>query len=121
MDEYAEFLIKKAGGEPSFKNYKTRDDKFPFPTSLCVSVNDEVVHGIPSPDKFLKDGDVVGLDLGLKWQGLYTDATITVGVGKISREAEKILNVTKNALKKGIRIVKKTPPPAISVSRFNPM
>lgn len=106
LDKYVEFLIKKADGEPSFKYYKTRDDKFPFPASLCVSINDEVVHGIPSPERILKEGDIVGLDLGLKWQGLYTDATITVGIGKISSDAKKILVVTKSALERGIKAVK---------------
>jgi len=106
LDEYAEFLIKEAGGEPAFKGYKTRDDKYPFPSSLCVSINDEVVHGIPAEDRFLEEGDIVGLDLGLKWKGLYTDATISVGVGKISSEAERLLSITKTALEKGIKVVK---------------
>ncbi len=106
LDEYAEFLIKEAGGEPAFKGYKTRDDKYPFPSSLCVSINDEVVHGIPAEDRFLQEGDIVGLDLGLKWKGLYTDATISVGVGKISSEAERLLNITKISLEKGIKVIK---------------
>lgn len=106
LDEYAEFLIKKTGGEPSFKNYKTADDKFPFPASLCVSINDEVVHGIPSSERILKEGDIVGLDLGLKWRSLYTDAAITISIGKISSDAEKLLNATRSALEKGIRVVK---------------
>ncbi len=105
LDEYAEFLIKKADGEPSFKNYRTKDDKIPFPTSLCVSINDEVVHGIPGFEK-LCEGNIVSLDLGMKWKGLYTDAAITVGVGKISSYAEKILNITKIALEKGIGVIK---------------
>ncbi len=106
LDEYAEFLIKEAGGEPAFKGYKTRDDKYPFPSSLCVSINDEVVHGIPAEDRFLEEGDIVGLDLGLKWKGLYTDATISVGVGKISQEAERLLDITKTSLEKGIKVIK---------------
>lgn len=105
LDEYAEKLIKEAGGEPSFKNYKTSRDKYPYPASLCVSVNDEVVHGIPSPEKFLKEGDIVSLDLGLKWKGLYTDATITIGIGKINAEARKLLDITKSALERGIKII----------------
>lgn len=118
LDEYAEKLIKKAGGEPSFKNYKTPRDKFPFPASLCVSVNNEVVHGIPS-GRILKENDIISLDLGLKWKGLYTDATITVGAGpegvasrrpygvnKISPVVDKLLDVTKIALEKGIGVIK---------------
>ncbi len=107
LDELAEKLIKKADGEPAFKNYKTRDDKIPFPSSLCVSINDEIVHGIPSPVRILKEGDIVGLDLGLKWQGFYADAAISVPVGKISNKAQKLLDVAKTALEKGIRVVKK--------------
>lgn len=106
LDEYAEFLIKEAGAEAAFKGYKTRDDKYPFPSSLCVSINDEIVHGIPSRERILKEGDIVGLDLGLKWRGLYTDATITIGIGEINAEAKKLLDVTKNALEQGIKVVK---------------
>ncbi len=106
LDEYTESLIKKSGAEPSFKNYRTKDDKFPFPASLCVSINDEVVHGIPSPDIILKDGDIVSFDLGLKWKGLYTDATISIGIGKITGEAQKLLDVSKTALNKGISAIK---------------
>ncbi len=106
LDEYAESLIKKAGAEASFKNYKTADDKFPFPASLCVSINDEVVHGIPLQERILKEGDIIGLDLGLKWKNLYTDAAITVPVGKIGPDAEKLLKITKSALEKGIEVIK---------------
>lgn len=105
LDELAEKLIKKSGGEPSFKNYKTRDDKFPFPASLCVSINDEVVHGIPSPDRILKEGDIVSLDLGMKYKNLYTDATISFSIGQ-SAKARKLLDVSKAALDKGIGVVK---------------
>jgi methionyl aminopeptidase len=106
LDEYAENLIRRAGGEPSFKNYKTNRDKYPFPASLCVSINNEVVHGIPSGDIILKEGNIVSLDLGLKWKRLYTDATITIGVGKISPEAKKLLDVSKTALDKGIAAIR---------------
>ncbi len=106
LDKFAESCIREAGAEPAFKHYKTGDDKYPFPSALCASINDEVVHGIPSSERILKEGDVVSLDLGLKWRGLYTDAAITVGVGKISPDAEKLLNVTKFALEKGIKVIK---------------
>ncbi len=105
LDQMAEDLIRKEGGEPSFKKYKTRDDKIPFPASLCVSINDEVVHGIPCFEK-LREGDIVSLDLGMKWKGLYTDATISFGIDRISDEAKKLLDVTKVALEKGIGAVK---------------
>ncbi len=99
LDRIAEDLVKQAGGIPSFKNHKG------FPNSLCVSVNQTVVHGIPTEQE-LKEGDLVGLDLGMKYKGLYTDMAITVGVGQISQEAEQLLKLTKQALAIGIAQVK---------------
>lgn len=105
LDELAEKLIKRAGGEPSFKNYKTVDDSIPYPASLCVSINDEIVHGIPNERK-LKYGDIVGLDLGMEYKNLFTDMAITVSVGNISDEAKKIIKTTKECLNDGIMVVK---------------
>lgn len=102
LDDLAERLIKKAGGRPSFLGHKGRGDGFVYPASLCVSVNNEIVHGIPSHVRILKEGDIVSLDLGLEYKKLYTDMALTVGVGKISPEAEKLINVTKESLTKGI-------------------
>jgi methionyl aminopeptidase len=86
---------KKRGVIPSFMNYRG------FPANLCVSVNDEIVHGIPG-DRVLQEGDIVSLDVGAKLDGLHTDAAITVGVGRISREAENLIAVTEGSLKAGI-------------------
>ena len=105
MDILAEKMIKEAGGRPSFKNYKTPDDKVPYPSSLCVSINEEVVHGIPG-ERVLKDGDIVSLDLGMEYKGFYTDSAITVSVGKASEQAKKLINTTQEALNLGIRAVK---------------
>ena len=105
LDEVAEKLIRKNKGEPSFKNYKTSEDKFPYPVSLCVSINDEIVHGIPLRDKILKEGNIVSLDLGMKYKNLYTDMAVTAGVGKISKQAEKLIKITKKCLEEGIRQV----------------
>lgn len=105
LDKEAERLIREAGGEPAFKNYKTKDDKIPFPASLCVSVNDEVVHGIPS-QRILKRGDIVSLDSGMKYKGLYTDMTITVGVGKISKRNLKLIETAEKALNAGIAVAR---------------
>ena len=105
LDALAEKLIREVGGKPSFKNYKTPDDKTPFPSSLCVSINDEVVHGVPG-NKTLKEGDIVSLDLGMEYKGLYTDMAITVPVGKIKDEAKKLIDVGRNALMRGIDTVK---------------
>ncbi|MFH1956751.1 MAG: type I methionyl aminopeptidase, partial [Patescibacteria group bacterium] len=106
LDELAEKLIRKNKGEPSFKNYKTRDDKFPYPASLCVSINDEIVHGIPLRDKILKEGNIVSLDLGMKYKNLYTDMAVTVRVGEISKKAEKLIKITKKCLEEGIKKIK---------------
>ena len=101
LNAYAEELIKKNGAEGSFKNYNAPWAPYPYPAALCVSVNNEVVHGIPS-DRILKDGDIVGLDCGLKYKGLFTDMAKTVGVGKISKEAQRLINVTEDALMAGL-------------------
>lgn len=99
LNAKAEKLIKEAGAEPSFKNYNG------FPAALCVSINEAVVHGIPTDEPF-REGDLVGIDLGIKYKGLYTDTAMTVGVGRISAEAEKLLFATKKALDIAIDTVK---------------
>src|SRR3990167_1912813 len=102
LDVYAEKLIREMGDEPAFLNYRPAGAKTPFPSSLCVSVNDEVVHGIPSSNRVLKEGDIVSLDLGLKHLGLFTDMAITVGVGAVSEGSEKLMQTTEKALQIGI-------------------
>ena len=86
---------EKRGVIPSFKNYRG------FPANLCVSVNDEIVHGIPG-ERILQEGDIVSLDVGAKLNGFHTDAAITIGVGQISKEAEELIAVTEGSLKSGI-------------------
>ena len=73
-----------------------------FPAVLCVSVNEEVVHGIPSEDRFLAEGDIVGLDFGALHKGFYSDAAVTLAVGKVDEETQRLLDVTSEALKRGI-------------------
>jgi len=85
----------KRGVIPSFKNYRG------FPANLCVSVNDEIVHGIPG-ERVLQEGDIVSLDVGANLDGFHTDAAITIGVGRISEEAEDLIAVTEGSLKSGI-------------------
>lgn len=99
LDRAAEALILSAGAKPAFKNYEG------FPYSLCVSVNENVVHGFPS-NYSLRDGDLVKLDLGVSYKGYNTDMAITVGVGTISFEARRLMNVTKKALRLGIKKAK---------------
>ncbi len=103
LNEEAERLIREGGDEPSFLGYTPEGANRPYPATLCVSVNDEVVHGIPNEgDRTLKEGDIVGLDLGLKHKGLFLDTAITVGVGEISKDDQKLINITKEALQVGI-------------------
>src|SRR5262249_48765738 len=81
LESRARILIEEAGGKASFLNYTPSGAKRPYPAALCVSVNDEVVHGIPNEkDKILKEGDIVSIDLGLTYEGLITDAALTVPV-----------------------------------------
>ncbi len=96
LDRIAENYIRQKGGKPAFKGYAG------FPATLCISVNDEVVHGIPGPKK-LKNGDIVSIDVGTRIEGFFGDAAITVGVGNISPEAEKLMKVTKESLYAAIK------------------
>lgn len=95
LDSYAEELILKAGAAPAFKGYRG------YPASICTSVNQQVVHGIPS-DYRLKEGDIVGIDVGVVMGGYYGDAAVTVPVGEISDELKRLIRVTRDALEKGI-------------------
>lgn len=99
LDALAEELTYKKGAVPAFKGYEVAGRV--FPRSLCASVNDEVVHGIPS-ERVLKEGDLVGMDFGVLYEGFYGDSAVTVGVGKVSEEAERLMKITEEALYKGI-------------------
>lgn len=96
LDRIAESFIRKKGGLPAFKGYSG------FPATLCVSINNEVVHGIPGHRKII-NGDIVSIDVGVKINGFFGDAAITVGVGDVSREAEKLMKVTRESLYAGIK------------------
>jgi methionyl aminopeptidase len=98
LDDLAYKLIIEGGDKPAFLNYTPEGVSYPYPASLCVSINDEIVHGIPNKKVLLEEGDIVSLDLGLVHKGLITDGAITVPVGKISKEAQKLIDVTKKAL-----------------------
>lgn len=100
-------LISEGGDTSAFLGYKPQGAKTPFPAVLCISVNDEVVHGIPNViEKIFKDGDIVTIDLGLVRGGLITDSAITVAVGSVSPELAKLLEVTEKALQAGIKSAK---------------
>jgi methionyl aminopeptidase len=100
LDRVAEELTRKKGAVPAFKGYEVANRV--FPASLCVSINDEVVHGIPSTSRVLRDGDIVGLDFGVSLEGYYGDAAATVPVGRVSDEAERLMSTTAAALQAGI-------------------
>ncbi len=96
LDNFAEDFILEAGGKPAFKGYND------FPATLCISINEEIVHGIPSERK-LKKGDIVSIDGGVILDGYYSDMAITLPVGEISHKARRLIKCTKKALKRGIK------------------
>jgi methionyl aminopeptidase len=99
LDVIAEREIRRLGGLPSFKGYRG------YPASVCVSINDEIVHGIPG-DRIIREGDIVSLDLGAIYQGYQGDAARTVGVGVISTQAQALINTTQGALQSGIAMAR---------------
>lgn len=100
LDELAENYIRSKGAEPGFKGYRS------FPATLCTSVNEQVVHGIPSKDTILKDGDIIGIDCGVLYKGFYTDACLTVLVGDVDPEIKYFVKITKKALAIAIKQVR---------------
>lgn len=100
IDKKSRELIKGFNCIPSFLNYEG------FPASLCVSVNDEVVHGIPSKNTVLRDGDIVSLDCGVIYKGYHSDAARTVAVGEVSKEAQNLIDVTKQSFYEGIKLAR---------------
>jgi methionyl aminopeptidase len=96
LDRMAEEFIRAEGGEPAFKGYRG------YPASICASINEEVVHGIPSGKRVLKEGDVISLDIGVKKAGFYGDAARTFAVGSIDAKAQRLLEATERSLHAGI-------------------
>jgi methionyl aminopeptidase len=97
LDELAESFIRShPGATPSFKGL------YGFPGSVCASINEEIVHGIPSRRRVLKDGDIISIDVGVKYDGFHTDSATTVGVGEVPDESKRLLDVTQQALAAGI-------------------
>ncbi len=96
LDRFAEEATREAGAVPAFKGYRG------FPASLCTSVNNEVVHGIPSPKRAVQEGDILSLDFGVILEGYYGDSALTVPVGTISPKAQRLLDVTRESLYRGI-------------------
>lgn len=105
LDKAAEKMVRELGDVPAFLGYRPEGAATPFPATLCISVNDEVVHGLPG-DRILEDGDIVSLDLGVNHEGVFTDAAITVPVGTISHELKNLIETTREALEIGIEAAK---------------
>jgi methionyl aminopeptidase len=116
IDEKAQKMIKESGGMPSFKGYKGSKNSEPFPSAICASIDEEVVHGIPKKEKVLKNGDVFGIDIGMQWpsnkglglngNGFFTDTAATVCIGKSPKNSKKLVNTAYEALYLAISVCK---------------
>ncbi|MFP4481919.1 MAG: type I methionyl aminopeptidase [Thermovirgaceae bacterium] len=102
LDEKARELIKKSKAKPAFLGYKVPGVPRPFPGALCVSINEEVVHGIPSREKVLEEGDILSIDVGVLYEGYFGDAAYTYAVGRISEKRSHLLDVTRESLERAI-------------------
>lgn len=100
LDAMAERLVREGGAEPAFKGYRG------YPATLCASINEEVVHGIPSPSRVLRDGDIISLDMGVKMGGYFGDSAVTVAVGRVPARTQELLRVTRESLEKAIAQVR---------------
>lgn len=105
LDRLAEKLVRECGGIPAFLDYTPEGAHTAYPGTLCVSVNDEVVHGIAG-DRVLAEGDIVSIDIGMEYQGLFTDMAVTVPVGKVDDQAKKLIRATEGALAAGIAVAR---------------
>ncbi len=105
LDALAEKRMREAGGEPSFKGYKA-GGQIPFSGTVCTSINSEVVHGLPTPSRSVKEGDLLKLDIGLRYKGLCTDMAVTVPIGAVAKEARRLIKTTKACLYAGIDVIK---------------
>lgn len=113
IDVLSERLIREVGGIPIFKGYQGGAGR-PFPATLCTSLNDEVVHGIPHTERIVQDGDLLKLDIGMRFEGMVTDMARTIRVGTVSEEAQKLAVVTEESLRRGIAELR----PGIHISAY---
>jgi len=105
LNRHAEKRLAELGAKPAFKGYPHPGGGPAYPAVLCTSINEEVVHGIPAPHRTLREGDILSLDFGAVIDGLYGDAAVTVGIGKIGETASKLIDVTRDSLMRGIEKV----------------
>lgn len=106
LDKAAEALAFKENSKPAFKGYKVPWVSTPFPGTICASINEEVVHGIPSRERVLREGDIISIDTGVSYKGFFGDAACTFAVGEISEERQKLLDVTLDSLHKAVKMVR---------------
>ena len=106
LDLAAEALVMKENARPAFKGYRVPWVSTPFPGTICASVNDEIVHGIPSKERVLQDGDIISIDTGVSYNGFFGDAACTFAVGKISEDRQRLLDITLESLHRGVNAVK---------------
>ena len=105
LDKLAEELVFANGGKPAFKGY-AGESKYPFPGTICASINSEVVHGIPAKNKIMKEGDIIKIDIGMKYKEMFIDMARTFAVGKISPKAQKLVEVTEKSFWQGLEKLK---------------
>ncbi|MDI6821096.1 MAG: type I methionyl aminopeptidase [Patescibacteria group bacterium] len=105
LDKYARELLEKAHAKPAFFGYCPEGASNPYQAAICASINEVVVHGIPN-EYVIKNSDLVKIDFGVNYKGYFTDAAITVGVGDISKDAKRLIDVTKKSLKEAIKVCK---------------
>ncbi len=106
LDAIARKRMQAVGGRPSFLGYKISEDVPPYPGALCVSINDEVVHGLPIPNRTVQSGDIVGLDIGMWFEGLATDMATTVIVGEVEPRTAQLVADTRRSLEIGLSVIK---------------
>ena len=117
LDKEAEIRIRSIGGEPAFKGYRAFGIPAPFPGTICTSINDEIVHGLPYPPREIKEGDVVSIDIGMKYKGFYTDTAFTVGVGKLPENKLKLIETARKSLELAIdRLIEDLPSKRATIS-----
>jgi len=103
LDQWAEQTILRMKGKPAFKGYGGGENRAAYPATICASINEEVVHGVPSRERILQEGDIIGIDVGSCYQGYYSDGAWTYAVGPVSSEARRLMTTCKNALDAGIK------------------
>ena len=106
LEKKAIALIKKASGQPSFKGYAGSHNDKPYPSALCASINSEVVHAPSTPARYLKNGDIICLDIGMRYKKLYTDTAVTLAVGEVDAKTDKLIDITRQCLELGIQQAK---------------